>query len=130
MSATLSVTAPTQATANFGVTGPTVTDTCTLTNNGNTLNCTFNGSTSTAPGPIVAWDWTFGVAKTFAQTTSGPVLSMPAVDCSIVPAPPFPSGVTWFTMTVTLKVHDNQGNVSAVAVNDGVRLFPQGTCGF
>ena len=42
----------------------------------------------------------------------------------------FPSGVTSFTMTVTLKVHDNQGNVSAVAVNDDVRLLPQGSCGF
>jgi len=130
MSATLSVTAVTQATASFGVTGPTETDTCTLTNNGNTLNCTFNGSSSAAPGTIVAWDWTYGSAKTFSQTTSGPVLSMPAVDCSIVPPPPFPSGVTWFAMTVTLKVHDNQGNVSAVSTDNGVRLFPQGTCGF
>jgi len=33
-------------------------------------------------------------------------------------------------MTVTLKIHDDLGNVSAVATNDGVRLFPRGTCGF
>jgi len=129
-SAALSVTTVTEATASFGVTGPSESDSCTLTNSGNTLNCTFNGSTSTAPGTIVAWDWTFGVAKTFALTTTQPVLSIPAVDCTIVPAPPFPSGTTWFTMAVTLKVHDNQGNVSAVASNNGVRLFPQGSCGF
>ena len=24
--------------------------------------CTFDGSESTAPGTIVAWDWTFGLA--------------------------------------------------------------------
>jgi hypothetical protein len=33
-------------------------------------------------------------------------------------------------MTVTLKVHDNLGNVSAVKTDNGVRLFPAGTCGF
>jgi hypothetical protein len=126
----LSVTRATQATANFGVSGPTETETCTLTNNGSTLDCTFNGATSTAPGTITAWDWSFGVAKTFAQTTTGPVLTMPAVDCSIVPSPPFPAGVTWFALTVKLKVHDNLGNVSAEAVDSGVRLFPQGVCGF
>ena len=129
-SAALSVTRPPVATASFGVTGPTVTETCTLTNNGNTLDCTFNGSTSTAPGTIIAWDWSYGVAKTFTQTTSGPVLTMPTVDCSMVPPPPFPAGVTWFTMTVKLTVHDTLGNVSAEAVDSGVRLFPQGVCGF
>ena len=49
-SASVSVTKPTVATASFGITGPSETDTCTMSNGGNTLNCTFNGSTSTAPG--------------------------------------------------------------------------------
>jgi hypothetical protein len=130
MSATLSVTPPVVATASFGVTGPTETETCTLTNSGNTLDCTFNGSTSTAPGAIVAWDWSYGVATTFAQTTSGPVLTMPTVNCSLLPPPPLPAGAQWFTMVVTLKVHDNLGNVSAQATDSGVRLIPQGVCGF
>src|SRR3989442_2759423 len=43
-SAVLPVTRPTVATANFGISGPTETETCTMTNNGNTLNCTFNRS--------------------------------------------------------------------------------------
>jgi Big-like domain-containing protein len=128
-SASLSVTKPTVATASFGVTGPSESDTCTLTNNGNTLDCTFNGSTSSAPGNIVAWDWSYAVASTFSQTTTGPVLTMPAVNCSFVPAPPLPPGNPWFTMTVTLKIHDDLGNV-AQATNNGVRLLPQGTCGF
>jgi hypothetical protein len=131
-SAVLSVTPPTAATASFGVTGATETETCALGNGGNTINCTFNGSTSTAPGTIVAWDWTYGVKTTFSQTTSGPVLSNPAVNCSLIPAPPLPSAPAdqWFAMTVTLKVHDSLGNVSAVATNKVVRLFPQGACGF
>jgi hypothetical protein len=129
-SAVLSVTRPAVATANFGVTGPTETDTCTLTNSGNTLNCTFNGSTSTAPGAIIAWDWSYGVATTFAQTTFGPVLTMPNVNCSLMPPPPLPPGNQWFAMTVTLKIHDNLGNVSAEVTDSGVRLLPQGVCGF
>ncbi|HWF85112.1 MAG TPA: hypothetical protein VG222_09705, partial [Vicinamibacterales bacterium] len=129
-SATLSVTKPPTAIANFGVTGPNETETCTLINNGNTIDCTFNGSTSVAPGTITAWDWSYSVAKTFSQTTTSAVLTNPTVDCSLVPPPPFPAGVTWFTMTVKLTIHDSLGNTSAEAVDSGVRLFPQGSCGY
>jgi hypothetical protein len=129
-SATLSVTRPTVATASFGVTGPAETDTCTLANGGNTLNCTFDGSASTAPGTIVVWEWVYGVATTFSQTTSGPQLTMPGVNCSLLPPPPLPMGNSWFTMTVALKVQDNRGNSSKPAVNKGVRVLPQGACGY
>jgi hypothetical protein len=129
-SVTLSVTKPNVATASFGVTGPTETETCTLSNDGATLNCTFNGSTSSAPGNIVAWDWSWGVATTFTQTTTGPVLTLPHISCALIPPPPLPSDKQWFTMTVTLKVHDDLGNVSAVATNSDVRLIPNGACGF
>ena len=129
-SVTLSVTRPTTATASFGVTGPHETETCVLTNNGNTIDCTFNGSTSTAPGTIVAWDWTYGITTMLARTTTGPQLTMPAFSCSLAPAPPLPANASWLTMTVTLKVRDHAGNVSAVATDSGVRLLPQGSCGF
>jgi hypothetical protein len=129
-SALLRVTQSPVATASFGVSGPSETDTCTLTDGGNTLDCTFNGGTSSAPGAITAWDWSYGVAKTFAQTTRGPQLTNPTVDCSVIPPPPLPAGTSWFTMTVTLTIHDNRGNVSPEAVNSGVRLLPQGVCGF
>jgi hypothetical protein len=132
-SAALAVTAPvavTVATASFGVTGPTESDTCAMSNNGGTINCTFNGSTSSAPGTITAWDWSYGVSNAFTQTTSGPVLTNPTVDCSMLPAAPFPAGTTWFPLTVTLTIHDSLGNVSSKAVNSGARIFPQGSCGF
>lgn len=129
-SAVLSVTRPTVATASFGVTGPTLTETCTLTNSGHTLDCTFNGSDSTAPGTITAWDWSYSVATTFARTTTGPVLTMPTVNCSLLPPPPLPPGEPWFTLIVTLTIHDSLGNVSAKAIDNGARLFPQGVCGF
>jgi hypothetical protein len=128
MSVVLSVTGSILATASFGITGPSETETCTMTNSGNTINCTFNGSTSTAPGTIVAWDWTYSVASTFGQTTAGPVLTMPSVDCSLLAPPLPPEG--WFPLVVTLRVHDNLGNVSAVVTDRGARLFPTGTCGF
>ncbi len=131
-SAPLSVTRPLVPTASFGVSGATETETCALANGGSTLNCTFNGTTSTGPATIVAWDWTYGVptATMFSQTTTGPVLALPAVNCSIMPAPPLPAATTWFPFTVTLRVRDSQGNASAVVVDNGARLFPSGTCGF
>jgi hypothetical protein len=132
-SAALAVTAPvtvTVATASFGVTGPSESDTCAMTNNGGTINCTFNGSTSSAPGTITAWDWSYGVSHTFTQTTSQAVLTNPAVDCGLLPAPPLPAGTTWFPLTVTLTIHDSLGNVSSKAINAGARIFPQGSCGF
>ena len=129
-SVTLSATKPTVATARFGVTGPTETETCTLANDGATLDCTFNGSTSSAPGNIVAWDWSWGVATTFTQTTTGPILTIPRVSCALIPPPPLPADKQWFTMTVTLKIHDDLGNVSAAAINSDVRLIPKGACGF
>ena len=101
-----------------------------MADNGNTLNCTFDGSTSTAPGTIVAWDWSYRVATTFAQTTSGPQLTRPGVNCGLMPSPPLPPGVSWFTMSVTLEIHDNLGNVSAEVTNGDIRLLPQGVCGF
>ena len=130
-STVLSITRPTVATASFGVTGPTESDTCVLTNAGATLNCTFNGSTSSAPGTIVAWDWSYTVGTTLSQTTTGAVLTQVAVSCSWLPPPPFAAGVTWLPLTVTLTVHDSLGNVSARAINNGgARLFPNGSCGF
>jgi hypothetical protein len=130
-SAALTVTGPTVATASFGVTGPSETETCTLADNGATLNCTFNGSTSTAPGTITAWDWTYGVTTSLAQTTSTAVLTNPPFNCALIPPGPLPAGGNpWLTMTVTLKVHDNLGNVSALVTDAGVRLLPQGACGY
>ena len=134
MSVVLSVTKPTVATASFGVSGPTETDTCSMANGGRTLACTFNGSTSTAPGPIVAWEWTYGVpsGKLFSQTTSVATLKDPDVDCSFLPSPPLPAAPAdqFFKLTVTLRVRDSLGNVSAVATNPNARVFPSGVCGF
>jgi hypothetical protein len=130
VSAVLSIASPTFANASFGVSGPTESETCTMANGGSTLNCTFNGSTSTAPGTIVAWDWTYTVATTFAQTTASAVLSQPTVNCSLLPSPPLTNGATSFPLTVTLKVHDSLGNVSAVAVDNSARVIPNGACGF
>jgi hypothetical protein len=130
-SAVLSVTPPTTATANFGVAGPTESETCTMSGGATiVIDCTFNGSTSTAPGTITAYDWTYSLATTGAQTTSGPILTNPVVSCSFLPPPPLPAGPQSFTMTVTLRIHDSLGNVSALATDNGVRLLPQGVCGF
>jgi len=132
-SAPLSVTAPTVATASFGITGPTESDTCTMKDGGAAINCTFNGSTSTAPTAIAAWDWTYTVgSQTLRQTTSSAVFAAPAASCSFLPTPPLPAppAVQWLPLTVTLSVRDSAGNVSAVTTVRGARLLPQGVCGF
>ena len=129
-SAVLSVTRTTIAIASFGVTGATESDTCSLSNGGNALVCTFDGNTSSAPGTIVAWDWTFAVAGTFANSTTGPVLTQPPTSCTLLPDPALPHEFAWFPMTVTLTVRDSLGNVSATAINRGTRVFPNGMCGF
>jgi hypothetical protein len=115
-----------------------VTETCAVINNGAALDCSFDGSSSSAPGTITAYDWTWavaaaapgsvaGTAKT--QTTTGPVLASPSFNCNMLPPPPLPP-MGALTMTVTLKIHDDAGNVSPVATNTGVRLLPQGSCGY
>ncbi len=130
-SAALSVTKPTVAIASFGITGSTETDTCTMSNAGNTLNCTFDGSTSAAPGNIVSYQWSYKVATTLTQTTPGPLLTGPAATCAWLPSPPLPAGgPLWLPLTVTLQVRDDLGNVSAVATNAGARVFPKDVCGF
>jgi hypothetical protein len=129
-SATIKVTRPTTARANFGVTGPSQSETCTLAADGQTVNCTFDGSTSSAPGKITAWEWTYGVSTSRTQTTTTPIFSSPPFDCSMLPAPPLPSGTGWFAMVVKLKVRDELGNVSEAASHGDVRLLPQGACGY
>jgi hypothetical protein len=131
-SATFSVNpVVTTATARFGVSGTNVTDTCQMAADGASLLCTFDGSTSTAPGTIVGWDWTYRtVATTISQTTTTPVLAMPSASCALLPAPPLPAGTTSFQLIVTLQIRDSLGNVSAIATNSGARVLPEGACGF
>ena len=114
----------------FGVTGPTQSETCTLSDGGNTLTCTFDGSESSAPGKITAFDWTYGASSTRSQTTTSAVLTNPQFNCSMIPAAPLPAGTGWLTMSVKLKVRDELGNVSAEASHNDVRLLPQGSCGY
>lgn len=129
-SAALSVTQPLVATASFGVASQTESETCKVMDGGSALNCAFNGTTSTAPGRIIAWDWSYGVSTSLALTTSGPVLAVPPFDCALLPPAPLPPGNQWFTLTITLRVRDDLGNVSALAVNNDARVIPQGACGF
>jgi hypothetical protein len=131
-SASLSVTAAavTAAIARFGISGTIVTDTCQLLSDGNHLECTFNGSASTAPGTIVEWEWSYSVATTVVRTTSGPVLTMPEATCALLPAPPLPAGTASFPFTVRLTIRDSLGNISPEAVYTGARVLPQGACGF
>jgi hypothetical protein len=129
-SAALAVTKVTAAIARFGVTGSTESETCRLLNSGTSIECVFDGSTSTSPGRIVEWQWTWGVSGSRSQTTATATLERPSFDCSMMPAAPLPAGTSWLALSVTLVVRDDRGNVSDPAMNRDVRLFPQGSCGY
>jgi hypothetical protein len=129
-SASVSIAKPTTAVARLGVTGPTESETCEMSNGGKTLNCTFNASTSSAPGTIVSYDWTYSAGGVmFSQTTTSAVLTSPTVDCTLLPSPPPPGGAMSVPLTVTVRIHDDKGNV-ADAADPGARLLPMHTCGY
>src|SRR5581483_10993181 len=128
-SITVTIAKPSAATARFGVSGPTETETCEMANGGQTLACTFNASTSSAPGTIVSYEWTYSVAGKFSQTTTGAVLTNPPVDCSLLPPPPLPAGASSLPLTVTLRIRDDRGNV-ADAADTGARVLPMHSCGY
>ena len=100
MSASLSVTAPTQATANFGVTGPSETDTCTLTNNGN-VSDTFNLSFTSSQG------WTY----VFLDAGNAPISSVtlaPGASAPVNVRLTVPAGISVGTVEVGVMTATGQ----------------------
>ena len=96
-------------------------DPCLLTNNGNTLNCSFNGSASLpGSGTITAWVWQY---LTVNQEESGPTHSPTAfTNCGIGPN-------QQVAVPVTLRVRNSDGLLSP-PVQQTVTLRRQGACGF
>jgi hypothetical protein len=132
--ATLTVTpvAPVVPTARFTVGGPSGTDTCKLTNNGNSFDCTFDGSASTASAgaTVNLWNWTYTIAGTKPESTTVPTLS-PTPGCNLIPpASSAPPGATSLQMTVTLQVRDSGANNSTVVTNANVKMLPNKLCGY
>jgi hypothetical protein len=130
--ATLTVTtaAPTVPIANFTVSGPSGSNTCRVDITGTALDCTFNGSASTASpgGTLNQWSWTYSARGSKSQTTTTPTLA-PTPDCVLLGSGP--PGTTSLQMTVTLAVRDTLNATSAVATNNNVSVIPQpGVCGF
>jgi len=133
--ATLTVTppAPVLPVARFTVGGPTGTDTCTLTNNGNSFDCTFDGSASTASAgaTVNLWNWTYTIAGTKPESTTVPTLTPSPGGCSLIPpASSAPSGATFLHMTVTLQVRDSLAANSTVVTNNDVKMKPNHLCGY
>jgi hypothetical protein len=132
--ATLTVTtaAPTVPIAQFTVSGPGGANTCRVNNGGAGLDCTFDGTASTASpgGTLNQWIWTYKVAGLKSQNTTTPTLS-PTTDCGLLGSGPLPVGQTSLQMTVTLAVRDTVNATSAVATNNNVSVIPlAGVCGF
>jgi len=133
--ATLTVTpvAPVVPTARFTVGGPSGTDTCKLTNNGNSFDCTFDGSASTASAgaTVNLWNWTYTIGGTKSESTTVPTLTPSPGGCSLIPpASSAPPGATSLQMTVTLQVRDSLAANSTVVTNANVKMLPNKLCGY
>jgi len=59
----------------------------------------------------------------------GPVLTMPTVNCGMIRRHRCRRQSVVYDDRHA-EVHDNLGNVSAVTTDSGVRLIPDGSCGF
>jgi hypothetical protein len=116
--ATLTVNAAAGPTANFrvlqgnGNSGVDTNFTCPVDRDNSTgtlrnlLNCTFDGTLSTAPGGITAYNWTiFNAVNQPAATPTGSTLVMPTVPCGSF------DGVT--TRNVTLSITPSGANSTA-----------------
>jgi hypothetical protein len=129
--ASLTVT-PAPLVASFVVSGPSGNNTCKLQNNGNALDCTFDGSGST--GSVTAWLWKY--ARSGANGPVGSFRSESSNTATLKPNPGcgFFSGVAAGTTSVNIEVHltvrDVTGNLSNESVNTGVAVLPKGNCGF
>ena len=110
----------------FGVTGPSETETCEMGSNTDQLRST--AARRRRPGPLRPTTDLHRREDVFANDDRRR-LTNPVVDCTL-PPPPLAAGTTFLTLKVTLVVHDNAGNVSAAAVDNGVRLFPLHFCGY
>lgn len=96
-------------------------DPCILSNNGATLNCSFNGSASSAgSGTIVAWIWQYlNVNQEESSATHSPTAF---TNCGIGPN-------QQVAVPVTLRVRNSAG-VTSSPVQQTVTLRRQGACGF
>jgi hypothetical protein len=131
-SASLTVT-PVPLVPSFVVSGPSGDNTCKLQNNGNALDCTFDGSGSTGTN-ITTWLWKYA-----RRGASGPIGSFQSEQSNTAKLKPSPgcgffNGVATGTTSVNIEVHlavrDGAGNLSNESVNTGVAVLPRGNCGF
>jgi hypothetical protein len=128
--ATLTVTS-TVPVASFRVTSTTRGDNaCALSNNGNNIDCTFDGSASTGTGGVRSWRWTVFVGTQARTTDSSQPVTRPEAGCTFLGgATPSQDGAVQFVqMEVRLKVTDSRGVEGQETVNRNVRLFPNTNC--
>ena len=120
--------------ARFTVTGPNANDidVCRLTPAGD-IDCNFNGSASTGGtgGAVTQWTWRFDVGANSGGPTAinGPTFN-PSTNCAdYFKVKPPQTGTGFTQMVVKLVVRNAAGVLSAEAVNNNIRLFPNNACG-
>jgi hypothetical protein len=103
---------------------------CALSNGGNTIDCTFNGTNS--QGAVRTWKWDYVVGSKSGSNTSSEAITRPEPGCDFFRGhnPTTAGGVQFLQMVVTLTVSDARGISSQPVTNGNVRVFPNMTCGY
>ena len=104
---------------------------CALSNGGNTIDCTFNGTNST--GPVRSWKWDYFVGSSSGSNTSSEAITRPETGCNFFRRQPVQNqrgAVQFLQMVVTLTVFDERGISGQPVTNNNVRVFPNMTCGY
>jgi hypothetical protein len=129
--ATLGVT-PVPLIASFTVTSASRgANACAIIDNGNVLDCTFDGSASS--GSPSRWVWTYFVGANQGSNNSSDARTRPDAGCNFLrnqnPTTDG-AGVQFIQMEVRLKVQDARGIESPEVRNLNVRMFPNLLCGY
>lgn len=109
-------------------------DACPLINSGNPeLDCLFNAATSTGSIVKYVWTYSFGTKQQVDETESAQ-MEPKAAGCGFFGnqegATRTDGAVQFIQMTVQLQLRDSANNLSAPKMNQNVRIFPAGNCGY
>ena len=110
-------------------------DACPLVGNNQTIDCVFDGSASVPPGSIREYVWTYAVGpRNRMETSTTPQHQPTESTCPFFNNGTLPGtnagGLQFIQMQVGLQVRDASGTLSAPVLNQNVRIFPNGACGY
>lgn len=112
------------------ITGPSGNNTCRLNDGGGTLDCTFDGRTSTGAIASYTWDYVLGRNSLSVQSGNGNPLTPGTGACGLFAGETSRGANTNLEMRVTLTVRDG-ASLTVPSPPLSVTVIPRaGACGF